>query len=159
MYPFPDLEPVCCSMSSFNCCFLTCIQTSQEAGQVVWYSCLFNNKEINKGLSFYSQALKKAGYVEWHSMTKCNQNPVYNLEHQVAVKILVAMINHCMCMHMPMKNETRAMRQKWALGWLTGKTNVNLSWRWLAQFRIQGIISRIWRDYGKIKIWLQKERK
>ena len=25
-------------MSSYNCCFLTCIQISQEAGQVVWYS-------------------------------------------------------------------------------------------------------------------------
>ena len=25
-------------MSSFNCCFLTCIQISQEAGKVVWYS-------------------------------------------------------------------------------------------------------------------------
>ena len=33
-----DLEPVCCSMSSSNCCFLTCIQISQEEGQVVWYS-------------------------------------------------------------------------------------------------------------------------
>ena len=30
-------------MSSSNCCFLTCIQISQEAGQVVWYSCLFKN--------------------------------------------------------------------------------------------------------------------
>ena len=28
-------------MSSSNCCFLTCIQTSQEAGQVVWYSHFF----------------------------------------------------------------------------------------------------------------------
>ena len=28
-------------MSSSNCCFLTCIQISQEAGQVVWYSYLF----------------------------------------------------------------------------------------------------------------------
>ena len=28
-------------MSSSNCCFLTCIQISQEAGQVVWYSHLF----------------------------------------------------------------------------------------------------------------------
>ena len=37
-WTFPDLEPVCCSMSSFNCCFLTCMQISQEAGQVVWYS-------------------------------------------------------------------------------------------------------------------------
>ena len=37
------LEPVCCSMSSSNCCFLTFIQVSQEAGQVVWYSNLFQN--------------------------------------------------------------------------------------------------------------------
>ena len=40
MYSFPYLEPVCCSMSSSNCCFLTYIQISQEAGQVVWYSVL-----------------------------------------------------------------------------------------------------------------------
>ena len=38
MYSFPYLEPVCCSMSGSNCCFLTCIQISQEAGKVVWYS-------------------------------------------------------------------------------------------------------------------------
>ena len=37
MYSFSCLEPVCCSMSISNCCFLTCIQISQEAGQVVWY--------------------------------------------------------------------------------------------------------------------------
>ena len=30
-------------MSSSNCCLLTCIQVSQEAGQVVWYSHLFQN--------------------------------------------------------------------------------------------------------------------
>ena len=30
-------------MSSSNCCFLTCIQVSQEAAQVVWYSHLFQN--------------------------------------------------------------------------------------------------------------------
>ena len=43
MYYFSYLEPVCFSMSSSNCCFLTCIQVSQEAGQVVWYSHLFQN--------------------------------------------------------------------------------------------------------------------
>ena len=43
MYSFSYLEPVCCSMSSSNCCFLTCIQVSQEAGQVVWYSHLLKN--------------------------------------------------------------------------------------------------------------------
>ena len=30
-------------MSSSNCCFLTCIQISQEADQVVWYSHVFQN--------------------------------------------------------------------------------------------------------------------
>ena len=30
-------------MSSSDCCFLACIQISQEAGQVVWYSHLFQN--------------------------------------------------------------------------------------------------------------------
>ena len=30
-------------MSSTNCCFLTCIQISQEAGQVDWYSHIFKN--------------------------------------------------------------------------------------------------------------------
>ena len=30
-------------MSSSNCCFLTCIQVSQEADQVLWYSRLFHN--------------------------------------------------------------------------------------------------------------------
>ena len=30
-------------MSGSNCSFLTCIQISQEAGKVVWYSHLFKN--------------------------------------------------------------------------------------------------------------------
>ena len=30
-------------MSSSNRCFLTCIQVSQQAGQVAWYSHLFQN--------------------------------------------------------------------------------------------------------------------
>ena len=42
-YSFPDLEPVCCSMSVSSYCFLTCIQISQEAGQVVWCSHLLKN--------------------------------------------------------------------------------------------------------------------
>ena len=30
-------------MSDSNCCFLTCIQVSQTAGEVVWYSHLLKN--------------------------------------------------------------------------------------------------------------------
>ena len=43
MYSFSYLEPVCCSTSSSNYCFLTYVQISQEAGQVVWYSHLLKN--------------------------------------------------------------------------------------------------------------------
>ena len=43
MNSFSYLEPVCGSMSSSNCCFLTCIQISQEADQVVSYAHLFQN--------------------------------------------------------------------------------------------------------------------
>src|SRR5574337_677186 len=43
MYCFPNLEPVCCSMPSSNCCCLTCIQISQEADQVVFQTHLFQN--------------------------------------------------------------------------------------------------------------------
>ena len=43
MYSFSYLELVSCSISSSNCCFLTCIQISQEAGQAVWYAHLFQN--------------------------------------------------------------------------------------------------------------------
>ena len=42
MHSFPNLEPVCCSMSGSNCCFLTGI-VSQETSRVVWYSHLLKN--------------------------------------------------------------------------------------------------------------------
>ena len=38
MYSFPSFEPAHCSVSGSTCCFLTCIQVSQETGKVVWYS-------------------------------------------------------------------------------------------------------------------------
>ena len=43
MDSFSYFEPVCCSMSSSNCCFLTCIHISQEAGQEVLPSYLLKN--------------------------------------------------------------------------------------------------------------------
>ena len=47
-------------MSSSNCCFLTCIQISQKAGQVSWYSHLFQNFPVcwdpHKGFGIVSQA-------------------------------------------------------------------------------------------------------
>ena len=43
MCSFPNFEPDCCSMPGSNCCFSTCIQVSQEAGKVVWYSHFFKS--------------------------------------------------------------------------------------------------------------------
>ena len=48
-------------MSGSNCCFLTCIQISQEAGKVVWYPHLFQNFQsvvihIVKGFSLVNDA-------------------------------------------------------------------------------------------------------
>ena len=62
MYSFPMFEPIGCSMPGSHCCFLSCIQVSQEAGKVVWYSHFF--KDITqfvlihtvKGFSIVSEA-------------------------------------------------------------------------------------------------------
>ena len=43
MYSSPNFKQVHCSTSSSNCCVLTCIQVSQEAGKVVWYTHLFRS--------------------------------------------------------------------------------------------------------------------
>ena len=43
MWSFPNFEPVHCSMSGSNCCFLIYIQVLQEVGKVIWYSHLFQN--------------------------------------------------------------------------------------------------------------------
>ena len=40
MYSISDWELVCCSMPISNCCFLTCIQVSQETDKVVWFPSL-----------------------------------------------------------------------------------------------------------------------
>ena len=59
---FSQYESVCCSMSGSNCFFLTCIQISQEAGKVVWYSHLLKNSlefvviHIVKGFGLINKA-------------------------------------------------------------------------------------------------------
>ena len=45
MYSFPNLEPVRCSMSSSNCCFLVCLQISQEAE---WWSGILIYEEFSR---------------------------------------------------------------------------------------------------------------
>ena len=40
---FPMKQPISCFMSDSNCCFLSCIQVSQDTGKLIWYSCLLKN--------------------------------------------------------------------------------------------------------------------
>ena len=60
--PFPIWNQSVVPMSSSNCCFLTCIQVSQEKGQGVWYSHLLQNFpqfiviHIVKGFGIVSKA-------------------------------------------------------------------------------------------------------
>ena len=62
MNSFPNLESIHCSMSGSDCCFLTCIQVSQETSKVVWYSPLFKNFpqfvviHIVKGITIVDEA-------------------------------------------------------------------------------------------------------
>ena len=42
LYSFPNLELVHSSITGSNCCILTFIQVSQEAGTMIWYTNLQN---------------------------------------------------------------------------------------------------------------------
>ena len=53
-------------MSSSNCCFLTCIQVSPEAGQVVWYSHLFQ-----KFLQFINDPHSQRLWHKQYSRNRC----------------------------------------------------------------------------------------
>ena len=50
-------------MSTSNCCFLTCIQIFQEAGQVVWYSHFFQN---------FPQFTYYLHFIKYFSLNTCN---------------------------------------------------------------------------------------
>ena len=54
MDSFPYLEPVCCSMFSSNCCFLTCIQISEELLTSLEVK-LYSLYRVPQGPTFYSR--------------------------------------------------------------------------------------------------------
>ena len=43
IFSFLNLEPIDCSIQGSNCCFLTCIQASQETGKMICYSHFFKS--------------------------------------------------------------------------------------------------------------------
>jgi len=61
-FSFPNFKSFSCSMSDFNCRFLTYIQTCLEKGKVIWYSHFLKNfpefvmVHTLKGFSIISRA-------------------------------------------------------------------------------------------------------
>ena len=72
MYSFPNFEPVSRSMFSSNCFFLICIQISQEAGKVVWYSHLSKNFPVccdpQSQTLYLAQSVKQKQMFFWNSL-------------------------------------------------------------------------------------------
>ena len=67
-------------MSGSNCCFLTCIQISQEAGQVVWYSQLLKNFPqfiVIHTVTWHSQNQNSVGEGDGNQLQySCLENPM-----------------------------------------------------------------------------------
>ena len=102
-YSFTNLEPVHCSMSGSNCCFLICIKVSQEADKVVWYSYLFKNfpkfvvihtvkgfgvvkeAEVDVFLEFLAFSMIQWIFAIWSLVSLPFLNPVEHLKFTVHV--------------------------------------------------------------------------
>ena len=113
-------------MSSSNCCFLTCIQISQEAGKVVWYSHLLKNYSVF--CDSHSQRL-------WLWTTKgSNQSilkeisPEYSFEG-LMLKLKLQYFGHLMRRTDSLEKtqslgKTEGRRRRWQrMRWLDGITN------------------------------------
>ena len=122
MYSFPNLEPVCCSLLGSNCCFLNCIQISEEAGQVAYFhlwefstvycdphsqrfgvvnkadvfmelSCFFYDPTNSGNLISGSSAFTKSSLSIWNFMVHILLKPgLENFEHYLA-----SMWDECNC--------------------------------------------------------------
>ena len=73
MYSFPNLELVHSSITGSNCCILTFIQVSQEAGTMIWYTNLENFPQFVvihtvKGFSVVNEA-EVGFFFFWNSLS------------------------------------------------------------------------------------------
>ena len=96
IYFFPIFEPVHCSMSSSNCCLLTCMQVSQKAGKVIWYfhwsrsrcsfgiPLLFLLSAYIDNLISSSSAFTKSSLYIWKFSLHVLLKPSLDFEHNLA---------------------------------------------------------------------------
>ena len=91
MYSFSSFEPVCCSMSGSNCCFLTYLQVSQEADKVVcipisfriFHSLLWSTQA---GIKIARRNINKLRYVDDTTLIAESQEELKSLFMKVRVK-------------------------------------------------------------------------
>ena len=76
MYSFPNWGPARCSMSSYNCCFLTCAQVSQEAGQAVWSHSWLNRACYCVSLQIVFRKISDVKREEEERMKRKNEAPL-----------------------------------------------------------------------------------
>ena len=129
-------------MSGFNCCFLTCIQVSQKADEMVWYSHLFKNFPrfaliyTVKGFSIVSEAevdvflqfscffYDPAVLAIWSLVPLPFLNPAWTFQNSqfryywsLAWKILsitfASMWNECSCAVVWMIELSYSVKEKW----------------------------------------------
>ena len=86
MYSFPDLEPVCCSMSSSNYCFLSCIQVLKR--QVRWSGILISFR-IFRSLLWSTQSKALAQSIKQKQMFFWNSLAFLMIQQMLAIWSLV----------------------------------------------------------------------
>ena len=130
MYSFPNLEPIHCFMSRSKCCFLTCIQVSQEAGKVVWHSYLF------KSFSQFVVIYAVEGFSQWSIVSEAE------VDAFSGIPLLSLWSNECWQLALVplpfLTSACKSVSSQFTHCWC-------LSWR---------ILSRIiWNEYSCVVVW------
>ena len=96
-YSFPDLQLVCFSMSSSNCCFLACIQISQEAGQKIRDTKGNFHAKMSTIKNRSGMVLKEADDIEkrWQESTELYKNIFMTINHDGVITYLEPAILEC----------------------------------------------------------------
>ena len=114
-------------MTSSNCCFLICIQISQEAGQVFWYSHLFQSFPVC--CDPYSQRLEHS---QW-SRSRC-------FSGTLAFSMIQRMLAIWSLLLLPFLNPT----------WTSGNSWFTYCWS-LENF--ENYFTRVWDEFNCAVVW------
>ena len=99
-------------MSSSNCCFLTCIQVSQEAGQVGFYSHLFQNFSQFIVIHTAEYITRNAGLEEAQAGIKIAKRSINNLRYADDTTLMAESEEELKSLLMNMKEESEKVGLK-----------------------------------------------